>query len=648
MMLARGAQRPPHPGPLPYEGRGSAVTCALLLFFAAGCNCGKTTTMTGEGELKLTPSSLDFGQACVKPTAAGLTVRPVTKTLTLQNGGRATLDLQALKLEGGEGFSVPGDWPRSLQAGATYELPVSFLPVAPGAVTATLSFTDGNGAVSSATLTGKGAVTAPDPVVSLHCPGGRSGATAELCWDTANMQPRPNPLMWLNDTVVGASTDLRLNVGNAGCADLEVTTASIDGGAFSLDGPTSFTVPGKGVADAGEQSLRVVFKPGAPGALNGALTLTTNVPGARDVAVRLLGTGVQPSLQLCAVPAMGAMQCATPALPVACDFSAAPACTGNFLVRNSGQSTLTVEAITLVRGNTRFTLTGAPTLPATLQPSGTAGDSLNVTAQYMASAAYDSDVLEVRSNGGTLRALLRGGMPPELTVTPSPVDFGVRATGYDGTQMLELRNTGAGPLLVRSVHFGASGAPAWPMEGAGAIFTVTAPAMNTVVMPGSMVSVPVRFVDPPAGGPSGPSAFAAELVVSSDDPTWEPLGGKLVTVTGKTPCNALPVAVVTGPSNGAAGSSVTLDASSSFDAKPDGSGSCVPGVKGPVARYEWSLLSTPANAGSGVMLTPSGATAELKLGTCAPCSYVVRLAVFDDTPGGGRKSNFTDVTINAQ
>jgi len=624
----------------------------LLLAAVLGCsacNCGKTTnTMTGEGELRLSPGTLDFGQACVRPTAAGLTVRPVTKTLTLTNAGRVTLDLQAMKLEGGEGFSVSGDWPRMLQSAATHELPVSFLPVAPGAVTATLSFTDGSGAVSSATLTGRGAVTAPDPVVSLRCPGGRSGPTAELCWDTANMQPRPNPLMWLNDTVLGATSELTLSVGNSGCADLEVTAVELDGDPFSLDGPLSFTVPGKGTPDAGEQRLRVRFSPQSMGAHNGMLTLSTNVPGAPATTVRLLGTAVQPSLQLCTVPAMGAMQCATAAVPATCDFSGTPACTGNFLVRNSGQSALTVDAVALTRGNARFSLSGVPQLPAALQPSGMAGDSLTVTVQYQGSASYQSDVLEVRSNGGTLRAGVQGGMPPQLTVTPAVVDFGTQPTGYVGTQMLELRNTGAGPLLIRELHFATSASNGWPAEGAGAIFSISPPPANTVVQPNTLVLVPVRFADPPAGGPSGPGAFGAELVINSDDPGTEAFGGKLVTVTGKTPCNALPVAVVTGPSSGMPGATLTLDGSGSYDSKPDGSGACVPGVRAAVARHEWTLVSVPANAGAVVTLTANGATAELKLGTCSPCSYVVRLAVYDDTPGGGRVSNFADVTVNAQ
>jgi hypothetical protein len=183
-----------------------------------------------------------------------------------------------------------------------------------------------------------------------------------------------------------------------------------------------------------------------------------------------------------------------------------------------------------------------------------------------------------------------------------------------------------------------------------------------VVMPQTSLAVAVRFADPPAGGPSGGAPLAADLVIDTDDPQWEAAGGKLVTVSASTPCNPLPVAEVNAPASAAAGGRVTLDASGSFDWKPDAQASCQPGLKctatspaagcpaQPITAFEWELLSVPTNAGGTVALAPQGRssspTATLDVGSCAPCSYVVRVSVFDDTPGGGRRSNFTDVTIN--
>lgn len=625
---------------------------AIAALCLAGCNC-KSQMVSGESELRVDPASLDFGMTCQKPSNPAFTVRGSTRTVTVSNAGRVALDVAALELDGGPGFSVvAGDFQRTLGASQSFELPLTFLPTKPGTVTGTFTVYDGAGNAASASLTGQGAVASAEPVAALRCPGGRPPANSERCYDVANDVTRPNPLMWFPDTVVGATAELQLQVGNQGCADLEVGAVGIDGGAYAVASAAGFTVEGLGAADAG-RSVTVRFTPPAAGTFMGAITLATN---KGPLSASLLGLAVAPSLQLCTAGATP--QCSTPAVTLTCDFSAPTPCIGDFVVRNSGATALTIDGLALGGANAQFVLTGVPALPAMLAPSGMAGDSLNVSVRYTSRPQFDVDVLTVRSNGGVLKAVVRGGTPPQLVVMPELVDFGAQPNGATAMQSFELRNTGAGPLTIRKVSFVEGGGTSWP-SGAD-IFSVTAPAANSVVQPGGMLTVQVEFKDPPGGGPSGGTGFAAELNVENDDPLWAGFGGKRVTLTARSPCNPPPVAVISGNASPTQGTVVMLDGQGSYDFKSDANGSCQPGLRctaqsavsgcpaNPIRTYEWSLVSQPATPGGTVSLTPNGSSAALQLGTCAPCSYVVRLTVLDDTPGTGQRSTATDFTVNAR
>ena len=243
-------------------------------------------------------------------------------------------------------------------------------------------------------------------------------------------------------------------------------------------------------------------------------------------------------------------------------------------------------------------------------------------------------------------------------------------TGATGSKTFQLKNTGPGPLTVQKVYFRETGTSDWPAGAPSPVFAVTAPAANTVVPPGGATPVTVRFADAPNGGPSGSAPLSADLLIDSNDPAWPPPGSKAVTVQARTPCNPSPVAVITGPAAAVAkGTTVALDGSGSFDLKPDPAGSCQTGLActssppvagcpaAPIRRWEWLLETVPANAGPSVSLAPTGLgtspTAQLTLGDCAPCSYVVRLFVYDDTPAtaadpNGLKSGFADFTVNVR
>ena len=649
-----------------------------VLSLCAACHNGGTSTANGQLQV---PSTLSFGDACVKAADPTLVVAPLTKNLSMQNVGVASLAIASITVDNAA-FTLPATLPQTLIGGQTYPLPVSFLPTSAGAVSAHLTITLATGGSTVVTLSGNGSSVPSVPVVLLHCPGGRAGTdggTADRCYDFVNQQTSPNPLLWFSDTVVGKSNDITVTVANQGCATLNVAVGDAGAPFAVLGADAGFTLAGAPSAPYASGTFQVHYQPTVSGVAQGNVTLTTNA-ASPNLSLSLLGLATAPSLQLCATVGT-ATDCSTAAIPATCDFSATPACTGAFAVQNSGGSPISVTSIALSQGNPQFALSSLPALPLALTATGSAGDHATFMVTYSPSTTFQSDLLVVQSTGGDLTAHIQAGQIPALVVLPAAgdladtVDFNRDSTGaatalpngYTGTKTFQIHNAGAGALTVSSVFFRDTGGTTWPAGAPYPYFSVNPPAANTVVQPNASTNVQVAFADAPNGGPSGGAGYSTSLEIDSNDPSFPPAsGGKTVTVQAKTPCNPAPVAVVTGPTGFVdAGITVQLNGNSSYDIEPDSSGSCQPGLtctaspavsgcrSNPIRHWQWQLL----DAGSPATLTPNGLTAsgttQLTLGNCSPCSYTVRLVVYDDTTGttanpNGLPSTPYDFTVLAQ
>jgi hypothetical protein len=669
------------------------VAASLLAGLAFGCNCNTQTHSAG-GQIQV-PATLDFGPACVKASDPSYVVLPAIKSLTVQNVGVGSIGIASIQVDQNPPFSVPADAGLAdLAGGASFDLPVSFLPTAPGNASTNLTVTDSAGKKATTALTGSGSSTAnPFPVALLHCPGGTAavdGGTADRCYDPNSQQTSANPLLWFSDTVSGSHEDLNIVVNNAGCARLDVSSVTLDGGAFALldasGSPVTGTYPAfsvqGGIGPPQSSPVGVRFQPTSAGAAQGTVTLTTNDPANPSVTVNLLGLGVAPSLELCATVG-GTQACSTATIPATCNFGGTPACTGAFVATNSGQSPITLVTISLLHNDPQFKITTEPSLPATLQATGNAGDSANIQISYTPRVQSDSDVLQVTSTGGTLQANVQGGNPPQLVIVPAQgdladtVDFNKDSgggtislpNGFTGSKTFQIKNVGSGALTVQQVIFHDTGTTSWPSGAPYPYFQLTPPPANTMVQPNATTNVMVQYTDPPSGGPSGTAPLSTTIEIDSDDPLWPPAsGGKSVTVQAKTPCDPPPVAVINGPMTVVPKNTVvTLDGSASYHTIPDSNQSCQPGIQctqsppvagcpnNPISHWEWSLQSVSADAGT-VTLTPSGLTTSpttrLTLGGCSLCSYVVRLYAYDDTITAmnpdGNKSAYTEFTVNAQ
>jgi hypothetical protein len=253
---------------------GSSYTASLTFSpQTAGSSSG---TATISSNAATSPTSVSFDGNGVSSPAPAMSVSPVslsfgnivvatssTKTVAITNTGTADLIISAINVSG-NGFSVtPTTFPLTVKAGATYTASFVFSPNSAGAV---------SGAASIVSNAGGSA-----PVVSLA----GSGVTAPV----GTLSVFPNSVAFGNVTV-GATSSKNVVLSNTGNANVVVSSATVTGSAFTINGTTPVTI-----APGASSTWSVSFAPQAAGAASGNASFVSNASNP-NTAVSLAGSGV--------------------------------------------------------------------------------------------------------------------------------------------------------------------------------------------------------------------------------------------------------------------------------------------------------------------------------------------------------------------
>ena len=194
-----------------------------------------------------------------------------TRTITLANGGDATLQLLYVGTSGSDAFSLsPLVW-EQIAPGKSLVLEVAYTP-------------------HDAADRGLLSVVTDDPVVPE--------AQVELLGGLAlpALQISPSPLI-LSTTTAGVTTEGELELINVGEAELVIEGLALSGEAFALvsgEAPL-FLAPGA------SETLRVSFSPDAKGTYTGRVWTADNTP-ARTNSASLLGAAAVPVAQCSVTP----------------------------------------------------------------------------------------------------------------------------------------------------------------------------------------------------------------------------------------------------------------------------------------------------------------------------------------------------------
>jgi len=362
-------------------------------------------------QLSVTPSPLNFGDQPVG-TASG------AQSLTLMNGGNSTLTITSVSASAAP-FATTGG-----SCGAT---PITI----PASSSCTISYTfspSATGAASQVIGLESDAPSSPDAVTLQG--NGTQGA----------LEIAQQPLNF-GDHLVGTTSDPQsVTLSNSGDAAVNVSSITAASAPFSRTGGScaagSFSIP-----VSGNCTIEYTFSPTATGAANQSLTVTSD-SGTNPDTIMLQGNGVQPALTITPTPVDFGDQLVG---------STSGVMTATII--NSGSADLSVTSIeaatapfAVVAGGScsaAFTLAATESCTVNFTFAPTAAASAMQSLAVVSDADSSPDSIDLQGNG----------VQPELTITPTPLNFGDQAVDTSSSVMtVTLLNSGSADLTVTTIE----------------------------------------------------------------------------------------------------------------------------------------------------------------------------------------------------
>jgi hypothetical protein len=375
-------------------------------------------------QIDATPAIVEFPEVAIGASRV--------EKVTIRNTGTDNLEVTSLNVDGGD-----NDEFRLLRAPT---LPVMVLP--DGAIEVFLTFTPTAADSTAGTLT----IISNDPnnpatVLSLT----GIGAPVAKPQVAASMEALPFSEVEVGNT---RTRDLIIsNVSNTILTIREIKVASEPEGAFSLADvrtPAAVSTDAISVAPQSEVSVGVVFTPKTAGLKTGTLQITSDAANVSPLTVSLEGTGTDVPMPTLVVS------------PAAIDFGAAEiglARTLTVSMRNEGTKGVTISELALMAADgVSFELVAAPDLPTVVSPNDTVTAELRFVPTTTGTATGTLHILSDDSDNPDMVLPVSGEALPEpvvqLTVSPSPMDFGEIRVDTAQTLPLSMTNIGSAPLDV--------------------------------------------------------------------------------------------------------------------------------------------------------------------------------------------------------
>ncbi len=340
-----------------------------------------TVAISGTGipptpDIQISPLAVDFGGVEVGMTS--------TRTLAVQNVGRADLTVTGLTLAGSPDFAINPSAPTvpfTVLPGGSVDVPVDYAPAELGGDSGTLEVAsdDPDEPTVTASLSGTGIPPQADQDIDV----------SPLILDFGSVEQ-------------GNTATLSTTIQNLGERDLTVTGLTVTGTDLTLNPgapAVPFTVP-----SGGSVAVPVNYAPSDLGDDSGTLEVASDDPDEPNVTVSLSGTGIPPVLE-----------CDIHVTPLVLDFGSVAVGDTRLMyaiIDNLGDADCVVNDINLT-GDPDFQLNpAAPPVPFTVTPTGLAQ---GIPIDYTPS--------DVNNHSATLQVVSND--PDEPTVNVSLVGAGV-------------------------------------------------------------------------------------------------------------------------------------------------------------------------------------------------------------------------------
>ncbi|MGH9775421.1 MAG: beta strand repeat-containing protein [Candidatus Acidiferrales bacterium] len=506
----------------------------LLLFGLAGLSgCALTASQSSLGFLKSNPNSLNFGKQTIGHVA--------TLGVTLNNTGSTNVTIKMVTVTG-KNFSVSGiTTPFVLASNGSISFQVQYKPTAVGSDTGTITL------VSNAS----------DPSMSISTSGaGVSNAAPKLVVS-------PSPVDF-NSVSVGSSSSMTVTLSNTGSATLNISQVSSTGSAFSISGIKTPLA----IAAGSTSSLIAKFAPPSAGNFTGQISIVSDDPNSPTLT-GLSGSGV---------PAAAPNLVVSPSPVAFNNVTVGSSSSQNVKLSNTGNATLNIQGASI--SGTGFSMSGLNT-PVSIN----ANSSVSFSVKFApASTGNFSGKITITSNDPhspfslDLSGTGVAAPTPQLSISPSPVNFNSVTVGQTSSQTVTLKNTGNATLNIQAATLSGTG---FSMSGLNTPLPINA---------GSNTTFTATFA------PTSATNFSGTIVLTSNDPH----SPTTLNLSGTGVAAPKPQLKVTPPN--ATFTNVVVNSTSSQTIQLQNSGSGTLTVTGAALTgtgYSMSGLNLPLNLNAG-------------------------------------------------
>ncbi|WP_224246417.1 choice-of-anchor D domain-containing protein [Hyalangium gracile] len=415
-----------------------------------------TIALSGSGggaTAVMSPSVLDFGGVRVGAT------RQLTATLT--NAGTAPLIVTAAPTATGP-FTYAGPASFTVQPNSSISFQVAFAPTSQGSFTGTLTFTS-NASNGPTVLSVTGV-----------------GTTAQ-----ASVSPGT---VFFGDVRVGSESQRRaITLTNTGSGELVLQSLPVQG-PFTVALRSSDALPIV-VAPNSSFVFDVIFKPTAPGAATGSVSLMTDLPS--PLMVSLSGTGTLAKLSWSVISLDFGQQRLTQT-------------SAEQVVVVSNPGTAELEITQLLVSQPDFKLNAPLPPPSQEQPLRIAPGQQKLLALVFTPSTLGETTGKLFAVSNAFEPAppveLKGvGVDGQLSLAPANVIFGAVEVGSSVQQAVTVKNTGSYPVKITQVT-----------PPADAAFTLSGLPTGLVLAPAESWTFTVTFA------PTRRGAFPSSAVIESD------------------------------------------------------------------------------------------------------------------------------------
>jgi HYDIN/CFA65/VesB family protein/centrosomal CEP192-like protein/ASPM-SPD-2-Hydin domain-containing protein len=412
------------------------------------------TAVSSQPQISVNPTNINFGTV-----STGL---KANSNLLITNAGANDLTISVLALSGAD-FGLSGiTTPKTISAGQSAQVALTFSPAASGSATGTLSITSND---------------PTNPTVTIPVTGtGTMAATGQLTANPANLS--------FGMVSTGASANKQVVLTNTGNAAIKISAFSAHGAGLATSGPTTPAT----LNPSENLTVTASFAPTSAGNATGSITIVSDAANS-SLTIPATGTGAQGELAIS---------------PTSYNFgSLVDGQTKSQAIRvtNTGSATLTIAQLS-ASGN-GYSVSGLAT-PATIPAGGSA--TFNVLFAPTAAGTLPGavSITSNAANSPSFLSLSGTGAAASVTLSPNPasLSFANVNAGVSSSKTVVISNGGNASLTISQISVNAKD---FGVTGMAAPFTLSAgqsAAMSVSFKPTASENITGNITISSSGGAS--------------------------------------------------------------------------------------------------------------------------------------------------